>query len=88
MPIIKESVNTIEEKRAAILNMLNAKPLFRISRALALYIPKAWLQIYGWELDGKVWVKVEVEVNKIIISPVNKEIAIKMMEANNVQPTT
>lgn len=74
------------EKRRAIISLVNGKPLLKLSRAYALFIPRLWLRIYGWELDGKVYVKVEHSGEQIIISPVDKEEALKMMEVNDATP--
>lgn len=81
---IKASVEDSKGKRAAILGMLNSKSLLHSNRAYFLYIPKVWIRLYGWELDGKVWVKIEQDMDKLVISPVDKEDAKRMMEVNNV----
>ena len=81
---IRKNVESLEGKRQAILTMLQGKSLYKVSRAYSLFIPRLWLRLYGWEVDGRVWVKVNVEVDKITITPIDKEEANKMMEVNNV----
>lgn len=83
---IKEGVETSVAKRQAIFTMLRGKSLSHVSRAHALFIPNLWLRLYGWEVDGKIWVQVDIEMDKITITPVNKEEALSMMEVNNVRP--
>lgn len=81
---IRETVETPEGKRTAILSMLGGKSLTRLSRANALFIPNMWLRLYGWEIDSRVWVKVEINMDSITISPIDQKEANKMMEENNV----
>jgi len=71
------------DKRKAIFNSLGGKSLYKVSRAYALFIPRLWLRLNGWEVDGRVWVKVEHQGDKIIISPIDKEEAKAMMEVND-----
>lgn len=84
--IIKPTVEGAQEKRQALLTMMQGKPLYKVSRAYALFIPRLWLRLYGWELDDRVWVKVDIEVDKITITPIDKEEALSLMEVNNVKP--
>lgn len=74
-----------KDKRQAILNMVEGKALCKISRSYALFIPQLWVRLFGWEVDDKLYVKFEQKGNTITISPVDKEVATKMMEANNVK---
>lgn len=83
---IKHGVEGNDEKRKAILSMLGGKSLYHVSRAYALFIPRMWLRLYGWKMDDRVWVKVEMDIDKITISPINKEEALAMMEVNDVKP--
>lgn len=84
---IKKTEEPPQGKREAILKSLGGKSLYKVSRALYSAVPKMWARIYGWELDGKVWVRVNIEKDKITISPLDKEEALKMMEVNDVRPT-
>lgn len=85
---IKTGDETAEAKREAILVMLQGKALTKISRAQTFFVPNLWLRLYGWEVDGRTWVKVNVEVDKITISPIDREEALSMMEVNDVKPDT
>lgn len=71
------------EKRRAILDLQKGKALYKVSRAYALFIPRLWLRLYGWELDGRVYVKVEQTGEKITISPIDRDEAERMMEVND-----
>lgn len=87
MENIKEIVEGDVEKRAAILErMFQGKGLTQVSRAFAYFLPKTWVRLYGWEVDGKVWVNVKMEMDTITITPINKVEALKTMEVNNVEP--
>lgn len=83
---IKEAVEEAPEKRKAILSMLGGKSLYKVSRAYSLFIPRLWLRLYGWEVDGRIWVNVKIDVDKITIKPMGKEQALSMMGVNDVAP--
>lgn len=74
------------EKRKVVLSFLGAKPLTKLSRAYAVFVPSVWYKIYGFELDGRIYVKMEQEGKNLIISPLDKDEALKMMEANDAKP--
>lgn len=73
------------KKRMAILELLGAVKLQLLGGSVAVILPKAWLEIYGWEVDGKYWVNLKQEGGIITISPVDRKEAKAMMEANDVR---
>jgi len=72
------------EKREAILTMLGGKKLMKLSRARVFFVPQMWVKIYGWEVDGNVWVSVRQENGGLVIGEIDQKEAQAMMEANNV----
>jgi hypothetical protein len=89
--VVREDIKQSEEapagKRKAIMESLGGKSLYQVSRALYAAVPKMWARLYGWQLDGKVWVKVDIEKDKITISPLDKGEALATMEVNGVRPS-
>lgn len=64
----------------------HGKKLSELGGSLALLLPKTWARLYAWKLDGCYWVRIIQEGENIIITPLDKEEALKLMEVNDVSP--
>lgn len=49
-------------KRAILRSTFNGYPVARIGHSQAVLIPKVWLDVFGVRVDGRVWVKVDVDL--------------------------
>jgi len=81
--IEKEAIS----QREAIMQLgMSGKKLVRVGGSLAILIPKIWVRIHAFEVDGHYWVRIKQEGNSLIITPLDKDEALRLMEFNDVSP--
>lgn len=75
-----------EKKREAILKgVFNARKLNKVGGAYMVSLPVMWLRLYAWRVDGSFWVKLTSSEGKLVVEPVDRERAVKVMEVNDVK---
>jgi len=82
--LIKQKLPDTEEgKREAIIRaMFGGTKIISVGNSLAVILPKAWVRLFAWEVDGSLWVKLSSEPGVLVVSEIDKEAAKKMMEKN------
>lgn len=75
----------IEQKREAVIRLMGGHKLHMVGNSYMLAIPAAWCRLYALQVNGDVWVRVSSDAGRLIVEPIDKEEAIKLMEANDVR---
>lgn len=75
--------NTVEGKREAIIRaMFNGTKVIAVGNSLAVILPKAWVRLFAYEVDGSLWVKLSSEPGVLMVSEIDKDAAERLMEKN------
>lgn len=81
--------DTDEGKREAILRTVyGGAKVMGLGNSNAIILPKAWVRLYGFLVNGSLWVSLTSEPGVLVIKPIDKEAAMKTMEANQCQVKT
>jgi len=59
------------QKQALMRTSLSAYPVVKNGNSWAVVIPKPWLDVFGVEVDGRTWVKMDVDAGKIEIAAID-----------------
>ncbi len=79
----RKLANTEDGKREAILRaMFGGTKVRDIGGSKAIILPRAWVRLFAWEVNGSLWVKLSSEPGVLVVSEIDKEAAKRLMEKN------